>query len=274
MGPVHLERPVGLEEWPQRLRAQRLWPGSDRHPPQPAVWCPQVHSAIAPVEMHAADGAHTRCQRRCRVSGGCDEPKAKRVSFHSDFNAWKAANPDKPTSANPFCNPISKRGPMEGRPPGELFAHQRWDEFFPKVGYVMSLGEIDAGYRPPPVDALPATQQHVDLRRGQERARLGAAAADQGPLRRAVVGARLQRSEGFELPEQGPGLEPWLRSRRNISCISITPTTARKATAPPTCITSPAPFMTIAGARRWRGATRSTRMPPSRRPPGPTATVA
>ena len=35
---------------------------------------------------------------------------------------------------------------MEGRPPGELFAHQRWDEFFPKVGYVLSLGEIDANY--------------------------------------------------------------------------------------------------------------------------------
>jgi len=27
---------------------------------------------------------------------------------------------------------------MEGRPPGEFFAHQRWDELFPKVGYVMS----------------------------------------------------------------------------------------------------------------------------------------
>ena len=37
---------------------------------------------------------------------------------------------------------MTQRGPMEGRPPGELFAHQRWDEFFPKVGYIMSLGEI------------------------------------------------------------------------------------------------------------------------------------
>ena len=33
---------------------------------------------------------------------------------------------------------------MEGRPPGEIFAHQRWDEFFPKVGYVMSLGQVAA----------------------------------------------------------------------------------------------------------------------------------
>ena len=27
--------------------------------------------------------------------------------------------PDQPTSDNPYCNPITKRGPMEGRPPGE-----------------------------------------------------------------------------------------------------------------------------------------------------------
>jgi FtsP/CotA-like multicopper oxidase with cupredoxin domain len=74
------------------------------------------------------------------------EPNAKRMSYHQDFNDWKGANPSQPTSANPFCNPITKRGPQEGRPPGELFAHQRWDEFFPKVGYVLSLGEIDSNY--------------------------------------------------------------------------------------------------------------------------------
>ena len=74
------------------------------------------------------------------------EPNAKRLSYHQDFNDWKAANPSQPTSANPFCNSITNRGPKEGRPPGEMFAHQRWDEFFPKVGYVMSLGEIDSSY--------------------------------------------------------------------------------------------------------------------------------
>jgi hypothetical protein len=34
---------------------------------------------------------------------------------------------------------------MEGRPPGEIFAHQRWDEFFPKVGYVFSLSQVAPG---------------------------------------------------------------------------------------------------------------------------------
>jgi len=77
---------------------------------------------------------------------GLGEANAKRLSYHNDFDAWKAANSAEPTSANPYCNPMTKRGPMEGRPPGELFAHQRWDEFFPKVGYVLSLGEIDSNY--------------------------------------------------------------------------------------------------------------------------------
>jgi hypothetical protein len=39
--------------------------------------------------------------------------------------------------------------PAEGQrrdgPPGELFAHQRWNEFFPKEGYVFTLGRVAAG---------------------------------------------------------------------------------------------------------------------------------
>jgi FtsP/CotA-like multicopper oxidase with cupredoxin domain len=80
-----------------------------------------------------------------------NEPNAKRLSYHNDFNAWKAANPGQPSSANPFCNPVSKRGPTEGRPHGEAFAHQRWEEFFPKVGYVLSLGELESGHGLHPV---------------------------------------------------------------------------------------------------------------------------
>jgi manganese oxidase len=67
------------------------------------------------------------------------ERPAKRLSYHTDFSA----NPSNPA----FRNPITGRGPIEGRPPGEVFAHQRWDEFFPEVGYVMSLGQIAANQR-------------------------------------------------------------------------------------------------------------------------------
>jgi len=71
------------------------------------------------------------------------ERAAKRLSYHTDFtNAGGNGNPD-----NPFLNPVTGRGPIEGRPPGEVFAHQRWNEFFPKVGYVISIGQIAPGTR-------------------------------------------------------------------------------------------------------------------------------
>jgi FtsP/CotA-like multicopper oxidase with cupredoxin domain len=65
------------------------------------------------------------------------ERPARRLSYHTDFTA----NPADPA----FRNPVSGRGPIEGRPPGEIFAHQRWNEFFPKQGYVMSWGQIATG---------------------------------------------------------------------------------------------------------------------------------
>src|SRR5262245_31349790 len=66
--------------------------------------------------------------------GTLGERPAKRLSYHTDFTA----NPADPQ----FRNPITGRGPIEGRPPGEVFAHQRWDEFFPQVGYVISIGQV------------------------------------------------------------------------------------------------------------------------------------
>src|SRR5262245_20557653 len=67
------------------------------------------------------------------------EPYARRLSYHTDFT-----NPPPGMSKADFTNPITGRGPMEGRPPGAIFAHQRWGEFFPKVGYVFSLSQVGA----------------------------------------------------------------------------------------------------------------------------------
>jgi FtsP/CotA-like multicopper oxidase with cupredoxin domain len=64
------------------------------------------------------------------------ERDAKRLSWHTGFVS-KDVTPD-------LTNPKTNRGPIEGRPPGEGFAHQRWDEFFPKVGYVFSIGECNS----------------------------------------------------------------------------------------------------------------------------------
>src|SRR5215510_10936118 len=70
------------------------------------------------------------------------ELPAKRLSYHVDFSAAGGNN----NPNNPFRNPVTGRGPIEGRPgPApfqEVFAHQRWDEFFPKVGYVMSISSV------------------------------------------------------------------------------------------------------------------------------------
>ena len=79
---------------------------------------------------------YTRGTEDDAVFGGAygSEPHARRLSYHTDFTA----DPTDPQ----FKNPITNRGPMEGRPPGEIFAHQRWEEFFPKVGYVFSLSQI------------------------------------------------------------------------------------------------------------------------------------
>src|ERR1700741_86296 len=68
------------------------------------------------------------------------ERPARRMSYHNDYNAYEG-DPEE----NPFRNPVSHRGPIEGRPPTEFFAHQRWNEFFPKAGYVISWGQIQPG---------------------------------------------------------------------------------------------------------------------------------
>ncbi|MBR0975132.1 MULTISPECIES: multicopper oxidase domain-containing protein [Bradyrhizobium] len=67
-----------------------------------------------------------------QVAPGVNEPAARNFSYHTDYdNSGRAG----------YRNPVTYIGPMEGRPPGPLFAHQRWEEFYPKVGYLMSMGQ-------------------------------------------------------------------------------------------------------------------------------------
>lgn len=68
---------------------------------------------------------------------GSGQPNAKRMSWHTDYSASGGAS---------HVNPDTGRGPMEGRPPGEFFAHQRWMEYLPQKAFVMSQGPIQGGY--------------------------------------------------------------------------------------------------------------------------------
>ncbi len=65
-----------------------------------------------------------------------NELPAKNWSYHNDFNA---------SGGTAYKNPATGVGPCEGRPDGEFFAHQRWDELFPKYGFLLSIGQIKAG---------------------------------------------------------------------------------------------------------------------------------
>ncbi|WP_245296879.1 MULTISPECIES: multicopper oxidase domain-containing protein [Rhodomicrobium] len=64
----------------------------------------------------------------------------KQNSWHEEFTAAQNLG-----FTNPFVNPLTKRGPVEGRPPGPYFAHQRWDEFLPVDGHVLSIGQVGPG---------------------------------------------------------------------------------------------------------------------------------
>ncbi|MFA5949763.1 MAG: multicopper oxidase domain-containing protein [Hyphomicrobium sp.] len=94
------------------------------------------------------------------------QPAAKRLSYHTDYNARQKAlglglDPSKLDPAHPnneFRNKLTNRGPMEGRPYGEAFSHQRWDEFFPKVGYILSWGQCEQ-----PVNGIGGTRFHPSM---------------------------------------------------------------------------------------------------------------
>ncbi|GAU86702.1 multicopper oxidase family protein [Bosea sp. BIWAKO-01] len=68
-----------------------------------------------------------------QTTGGGAELPARNFSYHTDFTNSGGAL---------FRNPVTGAGPFEGRPPGEFFAHQRWEELYPKLGYLLSLGQI------------------------------------------------------------------------------------------------------------------------------------
>ena len=191
---------------------------------------------------------------RGRGQPGADT--AKKFSWHNEFSA----NPGDPR----YVNPVTGKGPVEGRPPGEFFAHQRWtatgpdSDLFPKVGYLMSIGQMRGRHPLQCRDAGAERQCHVVVRAAAARPcrqpgrlapRLWRAVPVQAALWRARRHAHLQRPAGR--PRAATAASGATRSRR----ISTTPITAPRATAPATPIISPAPSTTTTGAWPWPGAT-------------------
>jgi FtsP/CotA-like multicopper oxidase with cupredoxin domain len=86
------------------------------------------------------------------------ERPAKRSSYHTDFSRT-AGTPDQAY----YKNQVSGAGPCEGRPNGPFFEHQRWEEFYPKNGYVLSLGQIKEGSRFYTDPRLPAGSQPMPV---------------------------------------------------------------------------------------------------------------
>ena len=212
-----------------------------------------------------------RGQETDAVFGGtlAGEPNARRLSYHTDFST-----PPPGTTKADFTNPITGKGPIEGRPPGELFAHQRWDEFFPKVGYVLSLSQLAAnqsffpnnGSAPSwgrtPFGRMPVAtpiSTHRRERRLRPSSRVGTANPS-SPASITICPPTAARTAAS--------------GATSTNCTSTTPTTARKAMALPTCTTSRAPSLIIAGAPRSPAATRSISTQGSLPPAVPMVTAA
>ena len=128
---------------------ERLCRRADRHAAQPAVRRRQVHPEDAAAQTADAGPARPQCRQRGRVPGRARLSQCQAAVLPQRLQRLCRSRDHQPVPAadNPFRNPVTNRGPMEGRPPGEFFAHQRWEEFFPKVGYV---DVVDASARPAP----------------------------------------------------------------------------------------------------------------------------
>jgi FtsP/CotA-like multicopper oxidase with cupredoxin domain len=66
-------------------------------------------------------------------NGSPNEAWTKNYSWHENFSKSNGAA---------YKNPLTGVGPMEGRPQGDFFCHQRWNEFHPVQGYILSLGQV------------------------------------------------------------------------------------------------------------------------------------
>ena len=157
-------RGARVQERAQPVCAQRLRRCPDRHAAQPAVRCRQVHPAHAAAEPADADAPDqgSPTTRRCFLRAS-DTTMPSGMSYHKDYSSYVGDPAQQPV--------IATRSPTAARWRAarhrEFFAHQRWEEFFPKVGYVMSWGPMRARHQVPPQFPRPESEQRMVLRHWQ-----------------------------------------------------------------------------------------------------------
>lgn len=131
----------GLSPFASSAFADGVPTGTPRSPVQdiPKFSIPMPRNGILkPTPMRRVAGSD---DYEFVVQGGTNERPAKRLSYHEDYS-------NDPLNLD-LINPVTGRGPIEGRPPGEFFAHQRWsgEDISPVAGYVLSLGQVAPGSR-------------------------------------------------------------------------------------------------------------------------------
>ena len=164
--------------------------------------------------------------------------RGTRICLSSRPRSSRGTTSSAPIRANSrYVNPVTGKGPVEGRPPGEFFAHQRWtatgpdSDLFPKVGYLMSIGQCEAGTASIAEHSGTERQCHLVVRDAAARPcrpprrvapRLWRPMPVQAPLRRAGGDAHLQRPAGR------PDAERRLRPQRDLDAFPQRPSRRRE----------------------------------------------
>lgn len=127
----------GLSPFASSAYAQGIPTGVPRSPTFGALPFTQKMPRLRLEEPHPLEPRYRGYELDLHFPEDLDEPPARRLSYHTDFTM---------SDGKDCRNPEFSHGPMEGRPPGEYFAHQRWQEYLPKKAFVMSLGQLDRGF--------------------------------------------------------------------------------------------------------------------------------
>lgn len=134
----------GLSPFAPSAFAEGIPTGAPLSPRAPKFTQPMLRPEIPkPYTMKKISGNYIPTSGPQRPSDefefeGSNELPARNYSYHDEFTSSAGAL---------RRNPVTGIGPIEGRPPGEFFAHQRWDEIPPKVGYILSLGQVKSGVK-------------------------------------------------------------------------------------------------------------------------------